>query len=189
MVKTFRQVRVSFENLLALLETAYNDPPLTGSSPAPVAKVTPFRFKPSPCANIPPRSRGSCTRLEQDAANWIDATAALEALARALATDVGREASAGNANTSAALEQAELALLPRLTAARNAQHRTAARFGTALRSIGVDIRIPKSKTAAGIASLLAKLAHDGVTTADVKTILQGKQLVPRPLSLDSLLGA
>jgi hypothetical protein len=37
--------------------------------------------------------------------------------------------------------------------------------------------------------LLAKLAHDGVTTADVKTILQGKQLVPRPLSLDSLLGA
>lgn len=190
MLKSFREVNDGFEYLLALLETAFNDPPLTGSSPAPVEKVTPFRFKPSPCTSIPPRHRGFCTRLQQDAANWIDATAKLEALARALATDVGRESSTSSAQDTsaiAALEQAELALLPRLTAARADQQHAGARFGAALRGIGVDIRITKSKTAAGIARFLAKLARDGVTGADVQAIL-GQRLVPRPLSFDSLVG-
>jgi hypothetical protein len=145
--------------------------------------VTPFRFKPSPCASITSRRRGFCTRLEQDAANWVDTSAKLEALARALATDVGRESSTG----SGQLEQAELALLPRLTAAREQQQHAGARFATALRSIGVDIRITKNKTAAGITSFLAALAKDGITGADVRAIL-GQKLVPRPLSFDSLLG-
>jgi hypothetical protein len=190
LLKSFRKVNAGFENLLALLERAYNDPPLTGSSPAPVAKVTPFRFTPSSCTSIAPRSRGFCTRLQRDAANWIDAGATLDALARALATDVGRETTAGRANDTSAvarLQDAELALLPRLTAARDDQQHAGSRFGAALRGIGVDIRITKSKTAAGIARFLAKLAQDGVTGADVQAIL-GQKLVPRPLSFDSLVG-
>ncbi|HEY1515837.1 MAG TPA: hypothetical protein VGF91_05435 [Solirubrobacteraceae bacterium] len=191
LLKSFREIDAMFENTLALLESAYNDPPLAGSSPAPVEHAIPFRFKPSSCTSIPPRSRGFCSRLQQDAATWIDATAKLEALARALATDVGRESSSGSARDTTAiapLEHAELALLPRLTAARNDQRRAAARFGAALHRIGVDIRITKRKTAAGIARFLAKLAKDGVTGADIKAILDGQHITPKPLSFDRLLG-
>ncbi len=191
LLKVLIEINTTYNKALALLEKAYNDPPLTGSSPAPVEQVTPFRFKPSSCTIIPPRSRGFCSRLQQDAANWIDATAKLEALARALATDVGRESSAGSAQDTSAiasLEQAELALLPRLTAARDDQQHAGARFGAARRGIGVDIRITKSKAAAGIARFLAQLAHDDVTGADVKAILDGQQIKPHPLSFDSLLG-
>ena len=86
-----------FDKTPALLEAAYNDPPLNGRSPAPAPQVTPFRSTPSPCTGIPPRSRGFCTRLERDAANWINVSATLEALAQALATEVGRAATAGRA--------------------------------------------------------------------------------------------
>ncbi|HEV3311995.1 MAG TPA: hypothetical protein VG815_15905, partial [Chloroflexota bacterium] len=163
LLKTFREINASFEKTLALLEEAYNDPPLSGVSSAPVEKVTPFRFQPSSCTGITQRSRGFCTRLEQDAATWIDAGATLEALARALATDVGREGAAGSGTDKSAiasLEQAELALLPRLTAAWDAQQQAGARFGAALRGIGVDIGTTARETAAGIARFLAGLEED-----------------------------
>ena len=37
--------------------------------------------------------------------------------------------------------------------------------------------------------MLAKLAQEGVTGADVQAILQGWKLVPKPLSFDRILGA
>ena len=192
LLKAIRKMNATLEQTLARLEAVIDDPPLTGRSPTPIANVIPFRFKPSSCTGIPPRSRAFCARLERDAANWIDAGATLEALARALATDVGREAAAGRAQDKSAvarLDHAELGLLPRLTAARDDQQHAGARFGAALHGIGVDIRITKSETAAGLANVLARLAHDGVTGADVQAILQGLKLVPRPLSFDRILGS
>ena len=94
LLKAIREMNAHFERTLAWLAGVINDPPLSGRSPAPVARVTPFRFSPSSCTGIPARSRGFCTRLQRDAAAWIDAGATLEALARALATDVGRESAA-----------------------------------------------------------------------------------------------
>jgi hypothetical protein len=187
--QTINQIYDSMIKTLALLESAYNDPPLAGyQTVAPVPKTLAPQLPASLCLSVSGSARGVCERDEAAAVAWIDAAASFEALASALATTVGRETAASNARDQAALalqQRAALALLPRLRAARTAEQLAAARFATA---IPLTIRLNTAQTRQGIALVLAALARRGVSAQDVLNILAAKTLTPGPLDLLALLG-
>jgi hypothetical protein len=175
---------------LVLLEDAYNDPPLPNyAHVVRVARSGASLQLPS-CAGAPAGARSFCERLRGAALAYADSLEATKGLAQALATTVGRESGAAKAGDKKALarqQRAARALVPKLRVAF-ANHKAAGvKLAAVLRSGRFAPRLTTTQAQQGIAIVLRDLAARGVSAAEVRTILGGKTLTPRPLDLLALL--
>ena len=175
---------------LALLENAYNDPPLADyARVARVAKANVSSQLPS-CAAAAAAARSFCERFRKAAIDWTAALGRVEGLAQALATTVGRESGAAKAHDAKALllqQHAGLALIPKLRAADSSEEAAARELAAAMRSGHFDPRLTADQAQHGIALFLHELAARGVSAQDVDAILDGAVLQARPLDLVALL--
>ena len=168
---------------IASLAKVYSDPPLGrfGVVARLDAAAVPT-LHPPPCPASPASTRRLCTSIQAAIVSWAASATRLQAVARALATTVGRESGATRAGDKADIARqraAELAMLPNLEQAAQADRAAATHLAKLITASGVRLMLSNSQSARLISSLRSNLAAAGLSGSALARVA-GSFFTPAP---------